>query len=94
MSMNQLNIRKANLMCQLEIIQGKLDVFEELDQQRKLYGEGFLYRQNTISKEVIDDFLSGSGWPKAIEDYKSVYNELFRIESILCQEQKGYREPQ
>ncbi len=86
--MNQLNIRKANLLCQLEIIQDKLDLYEELDQQRKMFGEGFLYRQNAISKEIIDDFLSGSAWPKAIEDYKVVYKQLYIVERRLFELQK------
>jgi len=86
----KLSIKKANLECQIAIIQDKLDVFEELDQQRRLFGEGFLYRQGVVSPEVIDEFLNG-GWTKAIEDYKLLYKELFQIKSILCH-QKDYRD--
>lgn len=77
-----LSSKQANLLCQLEILEERLDIYEQLHQQRARYGESFLFKLG-IKSEIVEDFLAGD-WLKTVERYKTVYNELFLIERQIC----------
>lgn len=49
-----LSSKQANLLCQLEILEERLDIYEQLHQQRARYGESFLFRLG-IKSEIVDE---------------------------------------
>lgn len=78
-----LSSKQTNLLCQLEILEKQLDIYEQLHQQQARYGESFLFRLG-LQQSIVEDFLAGD-WMKTVESYKKTYNELFIIERRLCE---------
>lgn len=75
--------KRMNLEFQIEQITQILNIYEQLDQQRARMGESSLFRLQSIPKNIIEDFLTGD-WLKKVDQYKTVYAELFLIESAIC----------
>lgn len=78
-----LSSKQVDLLCQLEILEERLDIYEQLHQQQVRLGESHLFRLG-IPPEIVENFLSGD-WLKTVEVYKETYNSLYRIERRLCE---------
>jgi len=82
--------RQMNLRHQLEHIEEKLNVYEQLQLQRAKYGTNSLYRLD-IKRKVVDDFLNGD-WQQTIELYKRVFHESYVIERRICELTNNHRD--
>lgn len=82
--------RQMNLRHQLESIEEKLNVYEQLQQQWARFGDSSLYRLD-VPEDVIDAFLGGD-WHRTIELYKQVFHELYVIERRIYELTDNHRD--
>lgn len=85
---NHLVFRQMELRHQLEHIEKRLDVFEQIHLQALKYGRDGLL---SIKNEDIEDYLNG-GYDRSLDTYKKIYKELFMIERRICEITNNHRD--
>lgn len=80
--------RQIELRHQLEHIEKRLDVFEQIHLQALRYGRNSLL---SMQGEDVEDYLNG-GYDRSLDTYKKIYKELFMIERRIYEITNGHRD--